>query len=86
MLYVPTGRRIKYKAKSFIDTFLFRFAGASSAVFILFVSSLTAAPGPWLYAAGALVCLLWWHTVAELTRRYELLGRKELVVREGGTA
>lgn len=83
VLYVPTGRRLKYKAKSFIDTFLFRFAGASASVFILLLTAVVTRPATWIYLSGLIVCGLWLLTVSRLASDYERLSKAVVQIEEG---
>lgn len=59
LLYLPTSRQVKYKAKAFLDMFCFRFFRCLAGILILFVARMEGLPVQNLSVAVILVSATW---------------------------
>lgn len=69
-LYIPVNEGVKYKAKSFIDTFVFRFGDALASILILIVSIYLKLPLRYIAGINFFIILAWVIVVLKAGKMY----------------
>jgi hypothetical protein len=79
MLWLPTRREEKYRAKQAIDTFFVRFGDVLATVVVAVAVSLLHLPAEVLAMVNAILCMLWILVVWRVARRHRTLSADKQV-------